>query len=258
MKIKAINDCVVVKKLKDQHEVAGGIELHASNNSIRYNFGEVVTASPNTVLKVGDKVYYDSVAGSNLRHEGEKFLVLRERDISIIAEQMTPTGVTQRILAPETNKMNRKDFYDDRRKERKIDFLADYRIVRKYFCRKHDLGPGEFEMLCKLHSLGTFIMKDFKEADGTLTWNNTRWHKLWKEWIIVYRQRKPSEGQNYKIYTLSRKAKRMIEDCYKILCGEKDIPMDCRKNPVMKEETYQDKRYAKAMRLFAEARNNKN
>lgn len=83
--MKAINDAVVIKVLNESHTI-GGIDYGSKNNGIRYNYGEVVTASPNTVLNAGDKVYYDSVAGSDLRHEGKKFLVLRERDIAIIDE----------------------------------------------------------------------------------------------------------------------------------------------------------------------------
>lgn len=83
--MKAINDTVVIKTLKESHE-SNGLELYSKNNQIRYNYGEVITASPNTVLKTGDKVYYDSVSGSELRHDGAKYLVLRERDIALIDE----------------------------------------------------------------------------------------------------------------------------------------------------------------------------
>ena len=154
--------------------------------------------------------------------------------------------------------MTRESFYNDRRKERKIDFLADIRVVRKYFCRKHDLQPGDFEFLCKLHQIDKFIYKDFEENEYTLCWNKHRWDDLKaKDWIVVWRDRKPSEGRNYKIYTISRKAKRMIDDCYKILCGELPIPEETRINPIMKEESYNDKRYAKAIRMFNAARNKK-
>ena len=85
MKFKAINDAVVVKTTKETHEV-GGLITRAENNSIRYNLGEVIAASPKTVLVVGDRVYYDSVAGSVLRHEGDKYLVLKERDIALILD----------------------------------------------------------------------------------------------------------------------------------------------------------------------------
>ena len=83
--MRAINDTVIVKILKETHD-ASGLQLHSSNNDIRYNLGEVIEASPNTVLETGDHVYYDSVAGGTLRHNGEKFLLLRERDIRMVVD----------------------------------------------------------------------------------------------------------------------------------------------------------------------------
>lgn len=83
--MRAINDFIVIKTISSTHEV-GGIEYSTENNQIRYNYGEVLNASPNTVLKEGDKVYYDAIAGSELRHEGKKLLILRERDIAMIDE----------------------------------------------------------------------------------------------------------------------------------------------------------------------------
>ena len=81
--MRAVNDAVVIETIQDTHDV-GGLDLRADGNQIRYNYGLVITASPNTVLKEGDKVYYDSVAGSKLRIEGKQYLVLRERDIALI------------------------------------------------------------------------------------------------------------------------------------------------------------------------------
>ena len=82
--MKPINDCLVLKKIKDKHETESGLELYSENNGIRYNYGEVIASSENNTVRSGDKVYYDSVAGSKLIHNGEKLLVLRERDIAII------------------------------------------------------------------------------------------------------------------------------------------------------------------------------
>lgn len=154
--------------------------------------------------------------------------------------------------------MNRSDFYSDRRKERKINFLADYPIVRKYLCRKHGLKAQDFQLLCKLHSLGTFLRSDFEEHKLFWSWDLNRWTRMLKEdWIVVYRERKPSEGRNYKIYSISYKCKKMVEDCYRMLCGEMAIPESTRHNKVMKEETYSDKRLAAAIRAFNAARNEK-
>lgn len=84
--MRAINDTVVVEVSKTEHD-ASGLQLSTANNTIRYNKGTVITAAPNTVLAAGDSVYYDAIAGSILRHEGKKLLVLRERDIAIIDEK---------------------------------------------------------------------------------------------------------------------------------------------------------------------------
>ena len=84
--MKPINDCLVLKKLKDKHTTESGLELYSDNNQIRYNYGEVLHSSENNIVKAGDLVYYDSVAGSKLIHNGKKLLVLRERDIAIIDE----------------------------------------------------------------------------------------------------------------------------------------------------------------------------
>ena len=74
-----INDSVVIRVLKNSHETESGLELHSSNNGIRFNYGEVVASSERNIVKSGDRVYYDSVSGSKLMYNGEKLLVLRER-----------------------------------------------------------------------------------------------------------------------------------------------------------------------------------
>ena len=154
--------------------------------------------------------------------------------------------------------MQRNDFYSDKRKERYIDFLADLPVVRKYFCRKHDIHGQDFQFLCKLHSMGTFLRGDFEQKKLIWSWDQKRWERFLRdEWIIVYRERKPSEGRNYKIYTISYKAKKMVEDAYRMLCGEIPIPETPRFNPIMKEDSYSDKQYAEAIRAFNAARNNK-
>lgn len=153
--------------------------------------------------------------------------------------------------------MNRSDFYNDKRKERKVNFLADYRVVRKYLCRKYGLKQAQFEFLCKLHSLGTFLKADFEGAEGIIPWQCDRWAVMLGDTIVVHRERKPSEGRNYKIYTISDDAKYIIEECYRILCGEKSIPETARYNPIMREDSYSDKKYAEAIRMFNRARQNK-
>lgn len=154
--------------------------------------------------------------------------------------------------------MNRNSFYSDRRKERRVDFLADLRVVSRYICKKHEVQRSEFEMLLKMHAMGTFLKADFDCAEAIFPWTKDRWGKMLKAgWLVRYRHRKPSQGRNYNIYTITEKSKVMVEECYSILCGEKAIPEAPRFNPIMKESTYTDIRYAEAIRLFNKARQNK-
>ena len=114
---------------------------------------------------------------------------------------------------------------------------------------------GDFELLCDLHALRRFRRQDFENGTITLRWDQDRWERLVEaDWIKVYRERRPKKGQNYKIYSLTYKGKSTIEYFYKILCGEKPIPETPQHNPIMKEETYQDKRYAIAIKAFNAAR----
>ena len=151
--------------------------------------------------------------------------------------------------------MTRQQVYNPRRNERRVDFLYGIRVVRRYFCRKYDLFQGDFELLCDLHALRRFRRQDFENGTITLRWDQDRWERLVEaDWIKVYRERRPKKGQNYKIYSLTYKGKSTIEYFYKILCGEKPIPETPQHNPIMKEETYQDKRYAIAIKAFNAAR----
>lgn len=158
--------------------------------------------------------------------------------------------------------MKRESFYDSKRKDLKIDFLADYRVVRKYFLRKHGIQQADFELLVKLHSInfipgivGTFIKEDFKNGTIVLSWNEDRWSNLRDndEWIKVVRQRAPKKGRNFAIFGLSDKAKKMVKQTYEILCGEREIPESTQFNPIMKRESYTDKVYANAILSFNEA-----
>ena len=151
--------------------------------------------------------------------------------------------------------MSRDEIYDFRRNERKLNFLYGIRTVRYYFLRKYGLEQGDFELICDLHAIKTFRREDFENGIITLTWDRKRWQRMLQdEWIYVYRERKPSEGRNYKIFKITKKAHNMIERFYRILCGEEPIPENTIVNPVMKKESYQDKRYAAAIQAFNAAR----
>ncbi|RVU71372.1 MULTISPECIES: co-chaperone GroES [Lactobacillus] len=92
--LEPIGDRVIVK-VKEEEKTVGGIVL-ASNAKEKPTEGEVVAVGngayadngeklPMTVKK-GDVVLYDKYSGTNVKYEGEKYLVLHEKDILAIVK----------------------------------------------------------------------------------------------------------------------------------------------------------------------------
>lgn len=149
--------------------------------------------------------------------------------------------------------MTRRDFYNDRKKELKIDFLADYRLVRKYFCTKYEIPQGDIELLWKLRSLGKFIKNDFEVHKGIHHWDPNRFTRLEDEgWIYEWREKWAKKDQNYSIYMCTQKGNQVVADMYKTLCGELPIPESIQGNPLMKRRTYTEKVYSAAIKRFNE------
>lgn len=147
--------------------------------------------------------------------------------------------------------MTREDFYNDRNKERKINFLADYKLVRKYFCTKYEIHQGDIELLWKLHSLIKFIQDDFGVHQGIHYWDPDRFKRLIREeWIYAWRPKNTKKGQNYSIYMCTKKCNQLVSDMYKTLCGEIPIPEAPQGNPLMKRISYSDKVYSTAIKRF--------
>ncbi|EFG55397.1 chaperonin GroS [Lactobacillus amylolyticus DSM 11664] len=93
--LEPIGDRVIVKVKEEEEKTVGGIVL-ASNAKEKPTEGEVVAVGngayaengeklPMTVKK-GDVVLYDKYSGTNVKYEGEKYLVLHERDILAIVK----------------------------------------------------------------------------------------------------------------------------------------------------------------------------
>ena len=91
--LEPIGDRVIVKVKEEEEKTVGGIVL-ASNAKEKPTEGEVVAVGngayaengdklPMTVKK-GDVVLYDKYSGTNVKYDGEKYLVLHEKDILAI------------------------------------------------------------------------------------------------------------------------------------------------------------------------------
>jgi chaperonin GroES len=95
MKLKPLNDRVLVKRLESEEKTAGGIIIPdtAKEKPMR---GEVVAAGPGKIgddgkhakmaVKKGDVVLFNKYAGTEVKIDGVEHLMMREDDILAIIE----------------------------------------------------------------------------------------------------------------------------------------------------------------------------
>jgi chaperonin GroES len=85
MKIKPLADRVLVEPSAAETKTASGIIIPDSAQE-KPQKGKVVAVGPGTkenpvTLKVGDKILYGKYSGTELKHEGSDFLIMKESDI---------------------------------------------------------------------------------------------------------------------------------------------------------------------------------
>ncbi len=90
MKIRPLYDRVVVKRLPQETTSPGGIVI-PDKAAEKPSMGEVIAIGTGKVLdngenrpldvKVGDKVLFGKYSGSEVKIDGEDFLVMREDDL---------------------------------------------------------------------------------------------------------------------------------------------------------------------------------
>lgn len=95
MKLKPLNDRVLVKRLEMEEKTAGGIYIPDSAKE-KPSKGEIVAAGPGKLedsgkrvemtVKVGDTVLFAKYAGMEINVDGEEHLVMREEDILAIVD----------------------------------------------------------------------------------------------------------------------------------------------------------------------------
>ena len=88
MKIRPLDDRVIIKQLEAEEKTAGGIILPDTAKE-KPQRGVVVAAGPGKkdepmTVKVGDQVLYGKYAGTEITVEGKDYLIMRESDIVAI------------------------------------------------------------------------------------------------------------------------------------------------------------------------------
>ncbi|MBI4458962.1 MAG: co-chaperone GroES [Acidobacteria bacterium] len=103
MKIRPLHDRVVVKRLEEKEVVRGGIVIPDTAKE-KPQEGEVLAVGSGKILengtrvqmdvKVGDRILFGKYAGSEIKLDGEEYLIMREDDVLAIL-----TGVPEPAVA---------------------------------------------------------------------------------------------------------------------------------------------------------------
>ena len=95
MNLRPLQDRIIVKRIEEETKTAGGIlipdtakekpqrgEIVAVGNGKKTEDGKVIPVD----LKAGDKVLFGKYAGTEIKIEGQEFLIMREDDILGVIE----------------------------------------------------------------------------------------------------------------------------------------------------------------------------
>ena len=103
MKVRPLHDRVVVKRLEEKGEVVRGGIVIPDTAKEKPQEGEVVAVGNGKILdngtrvamdvKAGDRVLFGKYSGSEIKVDGQEYLIMREDDIlGILAEVAEPVG----------------------------------------------------------------------------------------------------------------------------------------------------------------------
>ena len=96
MKIRPLQDRVIVKRLEEERKTASGIVIPDAATE-KPDQGEVIAVGPGKKddngkaipvdVKVGDRVLFGKYAGQAVKIDGDEVLVMREEDIMGVVEK---------------------------------------------------------------------------------------------------------------------------------------------------------------------------
>lgn len=95
MSIRPLNDRVLVKRLEEETKTAGGIIIPDSAKE-KPAEGEIVAVGPGKLndkgervalqVKAGDRVLFSKYGGTDVKLDGDDYLIMREDDILGVVE----------------------------------------------------------------------------------------------------------------------------------------------------------------------------
>jgi len=84
--MKAVNNYLIVQKIKENTTLAGGFELTAQlNPDARYSKAKVIAVSDKIdYIKKDDVIYYDNHAGHAIEYDNRLYFVIKNTDVIYI------------------------------------------------------------------------------------------------------------------------------------------------------------------------------
>jgi len=95
LKIRPLHDRIIVKRLEEQEKTKGGIiipdsakekpqegEVLAVGNGKSLEDGKVLPLD----VKVGDKILFSKYSGTEIKVDGNEYLIMREEDVQAVIE----------------------------------------------------------------------------------------------------------------------------------------------------------------------------
>ncbi|MDR1961078.1 MAG: co-chaperone GroES [Gracilibacteraceae bacterium] len=96
MKLRPLGDRVIIKAVEKEEKSKGGIIMPDTAKEKPLE-GEIIAVGPGKFdddgkrlpmdLKVGDKVIYSKYSGTEIKFDGEEYLILRESDVQAVVEK---------------------------------------------------------------------------------------------------------------------------------------------------------------------------
>ena len=84
--MQAINDYVIVDKIKEGPKKVGGLILTDEvDDTNRYRKANIISVGNDVpIVKKGDSIYYDGIAGHDIAYNDDMYRVIRARDIVLV------------------------------------------------------------------------------------------------------------------------------------------------------------------------------
>lgn len=183
------------------------------------------------------------------KKENKKFKdeILKENPVSERTLEILKKKNTKVVVKNKSTKYHRKILTIDTH----YNMLEYYLIVRMFMQEKHGIDNRLLEILFFLYSKKYFTFRDFKEYP--LTFSYRRIDKLLElEMVEIFR---PDTAKSRQVYKLSQKAIQIVVNFYKYLSGEKQIPTNRMRNPLMarKPKTNRERMIQNMIRKMAAA-----